>query len=188
LLSDGRDACLGVYADGQRDGRGIDARLSRDRAHRTHFEPEIGHARRRLPERNGTAHFGPFAPRRGFDRRIVADARLQRGHLLADRAINERLHLARQIDPRAEDRKIRIADIRLRGQVRLQPPVRQDRGPDVHRDVAAHVGALIERAAGQIAHLLSERFVQQAAERARDRAHLAADLRADLAGEAERAV
>ena len=69
-------------------------------------------------------------------------------------------------------------------QVRLEPPVRRERGARVERDVAADVGALVERAPGQAAELLADRAADQAAELAGD----VADLRADLAGEAEGAV
>ena len=106
----------------------------------------------------------------------------------ADRAVEQRLHLARQIELHRRDREIGVADHRLAGEIGIEPPVRRQRRARGEQDVAAHVGALVERAAGQVAHLLAELFVQQAAERAGDVADLIADLRADLAGEAERAV
>ena len=119
-----------------------------------------------------------------LEERIVAQPRLQHAGLFGEGAIEQRLRLPAEIDPDRRDRKICLADIGLAPQVRLEPPVRQDRGPRIERDVAADVGALIERAPGEIAELLADRAAEQAAELARD----VADLRADLAGEAERAV
>src|SRR6185312_14067633 len=103
--------------------------------------------------------------------------------LLADRTIEQRLDLAREVELDAHNREICVADIRLAGEIWFQPPVRQQCRARAEHYVAAHLGALVERAAGQVAHLLAERFVQNAAERARDISHLVADLRADLPGE-----
>jgi len=99
-LALGRDnARLGLHADCQRHAaastRGCAATARTGR----HFEPQVRHAGRRLAERNRAAHLGPLAARRDLDRRVIANARLQHAELLVDGTIEQRLDLAREVEP-----------------------------------------------------------------------------------------
>ena len=103
--------------------------------------------------------------------------------LLVDRAIEQRLDLVRDAELDAGDRHGRFADRHLRGEIGLEPPRRQQRRPRRHRDVAADIGALVERLFGQLLDILPEVATQKAA----DGAGEIAGLRRELPGGAERA-
>ena len=85
------DARLGLHAERQRDVAGVDARLRGEGAGRAHLEPQVRKAGAAAAQRDRAAHLRPFAPRRLFEDRIVAQPRLQDGGLFGDAAIDQRL-------------------------------------------------------------------------------------------------
>ena len=111
---------------------------------------------------------------------------LQLGDLLVDRLVDQRPRLVRDVDLDAGERDGAVAERELRGEIRLQPPVGGEGGLRAHDDLAAHVGALVEHLAGEIAELLAEFLSMQAGDRSRRGCRPAGDLAGDLAGAVER--
>ena len=123
------DARFRLHADGQASHCCASifgcAAAARDRAH---LQPQLRQAGLAAAERNRAAHLGPFAPQRSLDDRIVAQARLQRGDLRVDLAVDQRLHLGADIDLDAGDRDGAVAERDLRRKIGFEPPGRRQRG------------------------------------------------------------
>ena len=130
-----------VTASASMRGCAAMTRLGRSSSHRS------GSPARALPigcERQSFAHSRCTAC---SSNAIVAQPRLQLLDALIDRAIEQRLHLAGEIDPHAAQIEVGIGDCRPwpTGSARSATPA--SARPRAHGDIAAHVGALIERAA-----------------------------------------
>ena len=154
--------------------------------HRAHLQPQFGQAGLAAAERNGAAHLGPLLARGALDERIVAQPRLQGGHLLVDGAVDQRLGFVGHIDLDAGQRQGAVAERDLRGEVRLQPPIGGQRRFGDHGDLAVQLGMLIEHRVGEFAHVLAERAAQQAGDGAGEIAGLGRDLAGQLQVAAQR--
>ena len=178
------DAAVGLYSKSECQCLGVDARLRRERARRTQFKPETGQSRGAAAERDRTAHLRPFLARYIFQEGVSAQPRLQGGDLLVDRLVEQRLHFLRHIELDPRDRDRIVAHRHLAGEIGLEPPIGRDRRPRGDGDIAAEIGALVERLAGEAFHLAAEIVAEQA----RDLAAETRSLRADLSGDAQCAV
>ena len=162
---------------------GEDLRLRGECAGRLDLEPQARRAGGRGAERDRAAHLAPLLARRVLQRAVVAEL-LDSCRSLATFLSSSGLTSLRdvELDPAICMPPSAMRDVAA--EVGLDPPVRQQRGPRRHRDVAADVGALIERARGQLLHFAAELVAEQAVERAGE----VAALVGKLAGDAKRAV
>ena len=118
-------------------------------------------------ERQALAH---CIPRVALERGIVADSRIDRGELIGDGLVDQRLDLRRHVDARAGHRKVGVAERHLAGQIRLDTPGGGKLRPRGDDDVALDLGVGIERLDVDAADLLGGIAAEQAAERVADRA------------------
>ena len=179
------DAGLGLDADREDHPVGDDARLRREGAGRP-APRATGSARPARPGRagsSGTSWPHCCAPRSSSERSL--------------RSLLDRLPICSltvlsssgftscdDVELDAGELHAAVGERDLAGEIGLDPPVRQQRRPRRHRDVAADVGALVEHAGGELLHLAAELVAEEPA----DRAGEIAALVGDLAGDAERAV
>jgi hypothetical protein len=99
------------------------------------------------------------------------------------------LDLTANVDPDAGNIRSGLGEIEAAGKIGLDPPRGRELRPRCHYDVAAKIGALVERLDGEIVNLLAEHVTaDQVADRAAYSADDLAGSRADLAGDADAAV
>ena len=122
---------------------GCEARASVGRSSSHRF----GDFRRAAAHLNRAAHLAPLGLHGLLDHGAVRELLLHPGDLLVDQPLDHRLHLVRQIELHAHDRRRRGTDRNLGRKVRLDLPLRQQGRPRGDRVPAAEFGALLALAA-----------------------------------------
>ena len=141
------DARLGLHAE--REDHPVRHRCAaarRTRGSAASRATATGSAGRRLRRAGSSGTASPIAcaPQAPACGRCAAAPEI--ADLLVHGPVEQRLHLVADVELDAGDAEPRRRPAHAAGEVRLDPPVRQQRRPRSDRDVAADVGALVERA------------------------------------------
>ena len=106
----------------------------------------FGASGRGLAERDRAAHLRPLLARGELERAIVAQPVAEIADLLVHGLVEQRLDFLPDVDLKARDLHAAVGERDVAGEIRLEPPVLQHCRLRHHRDIAADVGALVERA------------------------------------------